>query len=212
MANINVCYITDLQVVEDATEIATRIYPDGAGNAGARITLAEATLAMPTGYVIDTAENYIKYTAAETAYGRIDARVAFKDIAPTDGTGVRDTNTANALARAALTWLKQHIAPYKSYRLSVMGLKRELKVGELFRVQYREYREGYPFININENLVVIESIVRHTATGLETVALQVAQPTQPRFPMDDRRLMSKQIETLLRNSSVAQGISAKQVR
>lgn len=210
--NENVCFIADLQVVEDATEIATRIYPYTAGNAEARGTLAESDASVPTGYTIDRDVNYIANTAAETAYGRIDARVDFKDIAATDGTGVRDKDISNALLRAALTWLKQHVAPYKGYQLSVMGLKREVKVGEIMAVQYREYREGYTFLNIDEDLLVMEATTRYGNDGAETVGLQVTFPSQPRPPMNDKQLLSRQVETVLRNSSVAQGISAKQVR
>lgn len=212
MTNYDICYITDLQVIEDATELATRIYPYGAGNAGARVTLAECTLAMPSGYTLSVANNYIVNTAAETAYGRIDARVEFKDIGATDGTGVRDTNISNALGRAALTWLRQHIAPYKGYALSVMGLKREAKVGETLRVQYREYRDGLAALNIDEHLLILAATTRFTPDGVETVALEVAPTTQPRYPMSDRQLVAKQIETLARHSGVAQGIHGKQVR
>lgn len=211
--NRDICFITQLQILEDAMDMYTRIYPYGAGNAGARTTLAQATIAMPTGYVMDTSENWIKRTAAETAYGQIEKRVEFKEIgAAGDGSGARDEAASNELARAALTALQQHSFPYTSYALTVTGLRRRVAPGDLIRVQYREYREGYTAVNVDEVMVVLEPTIRYDQSGVKTVAMVVAPRAMPRYPATDGEVLAKVVEQMRRQMALPQAIGGKQVR
>lgn len=58
--NPDVAIISHIERDENGEQLANRIYPFGAGVGAARLTLEHATTSMPSGYSMDTAENYIQ--------------------------------------------------------------------------------------------------------------------------------------------------------
>lgn len=175
--------ITEIEKVTTSYELATRVYPYGAGQGETRLTLAPSTDTPPAGYSIDRAANWIKRDAAETSYGQIERYLQWKEIAPVSNTDADLAAAANALQQAATTWLAQNSAPYSSYRLRVAKLDAALEPGQTIRVVYDEWSDGYHGIAIDANLVVLEATTEIDPKGIRTVALQVA--TADRWPVDD---------------------------
>ena len=70
--NDDALLINELTEEQDGYELATRVYPYGSGTGASRVTLAHATRALPAGWSLHAADNYICYDAAETALGRIE--------------------------------------------------------------------------------------------------------------------------------------------
>ena len=60
-----VAIIEDIEVDDDGEGIVNRIYPVGAGQHDAELTLAAATMVMPAGYTMNTANNYIEWDAGQ---------------------------------------------------------------------------------------------------------------------------------------------------
>lgn len=170
--NTDVCIITDLQEEQDTFDLASRIYPYGAGDGDARYTLSGTAWAAPAGYTLDAVNNYIKRNQTETDYGQIERYVSFKDI-----------KAADALALQAYAWLVRYGAVYKSYRLTVTKLDAVIYPGQTILVVYKKVVDGYVAVSISASLVVLEPTTRIDARGVRTVAMQVA--TVDRYPEDD---------------------------
>lgn len=170
--NEDICVITNLERVNDSYDLITRVYPYGAGDGDARTTLDGATWTPPSGYSISTGTNYIKRDAGETSYGQIERYLQFKDIVNPD-----------TLAEAAYNWLRVMSYPLHVYRLEVAGLVGTINPGQTMRVIYHRWIDGYHAIDIDEDLIVLETTTRIDERGARTVALEVS--TLDRWALDD---------------------------
>ena len=130
-----VCGIADLAVAQASYDLVTRIYPRTRGGIG----IASSTVAPGTGYTKDTTNEYVQHTAAVTAYGVIEAWVIFEDIAdPEEVTAAATVEIADALVRAAVTWLEQRRAIITNYRLKLLGCSVLLQPLQTLRVSYMQ--------------------------------------------------------------------------
>jgi hypothetical protein len=178
--NTAVLLIDSLEEVADTHTVITRIYPYGAGNEDARVTLEHATWTAPAGYTIDTANNFIKYDSADTA-NRIEDVVTINTIAEIGTSSTDQESASNQLAVAAYEELRRRIVAVKTYKLTVTKLDAEIKVGETINVSYRKTIDGYVAVNINADLVVLEVSLSYGASGVPSAALTVA--TVDRYPV-----------------------------
>jgi hypothetical protein len=163
-SNINVCLIIELQEEQDSYDcLIGRVYAYGVGNGNARITLAGISIGV-TGWTVgsDSKGYYLQHTATWSAYG-IERYISFKD-----------QSDANTLLEAAYEWMLRRLALQQSYKISIAKLDRELSVGSSLRVIYRRVLDGMKVLDIDANLVVLESTVRVDAQGIHTTAIKVA--------------------------------------
>ena len=186
-SNPDACLITNIEIVEDSYDIKTRAFVYGAGEGESAITLASA-IVWPDGvtgmgvnfvydgqtYSYNAAGNYIRNVTAETAYGRDEIALAFKDIGPISNSAPYMQAAAHFLVVAAVEWLHAHRMPYKAYRLSVAGLRAALEPGQTIRVHARRFRDGEKPINVNELLYVLEVQTAVDTNGVRTTGLTVA--------------------------------------
>lgn len=147
-----------LQVSSDDTQRATRIYPRGAGNAGARLYLNGTTWVAPTGYslVIDTgdpAQSYIKHDAND-ATGVRSLVETFRDIAPLSESGVAEVSASDQLAVTAHKTLMRRLVPQKAYKMRVTGLKLPLLVGDTIHAKSRHVTDAYLWIDEGAELMI----------------------------------------------------------
>lgn len=212
-----VCLIVNLAKEEDSSQLATRVYPFGAGNSTARVTIADRTTSVPAGYTVGVSSAgryYIKSNAGETAYSVIEAVKQWKEIAPPDGSGVRDTAASNELFTAALEWLMRHEAPFESLTLTVTKVDQILKPGETIEVNYREViitADG-PYIveDIRADYLILEPTTRIDPKGMRTVGLKVAN--LDRWPETDDDTLAKVVEQGNAYQASPQPISSAIVR
>jgi hypothetical protein len=178
--NTSVVLIDTLEEVADTHAAITRIYPYGAGNGTARVTLAGATWTPPTGYSIDTTNNYIAYTATD-GVNRIDDIVTYNSIS-TIGTGsAHAISAANQLAQTTYEDLRRRVVATKTYRLTVTKIDADIAPGNTVWVRYRKVVDSYVATNINADLVVLEnSTTFDAATGVANAQLTLA--TVDRWP------------------------------
>lgn len=194
--------IVDANEEQSAYELATRVMATGAGSGEDRLTMAEATRPVPTGYTLDRAANCLIRPAAESALGRIDAVIEFPEVT-TQGVGPDQKRfAANALFDRAYEWLKTHTATNthritgdvpRAYTLTLTGCNRLILPGYLVRMVYRKVENGYVALDINALLWVLASTERVSSAGTETVALDVATVSVRPLTTDGERL-ARQIQ------------------
>lgn len=189
--NADVCLIESISEEADSSDARiTRIYPFGAGNGDARVTLEYCTRTAPSGFTLDTANNYIAVDT-ELAANRIDRVRVWSDIGSVESP-VGDEPAANALFDAALAYLKRHIRPYMSYRLTVSKLDTIVLPGQTIRVVYSGWVNGIQWADIDQDLIILETTEEITNSHARMVAMQVS--TLDRWPESDAEALAQLLE------------------
>jgi len=186
------CLITALQVQAETFDVASRVYPYGAGNGDVRLTLAATNRVAGAGYTLDKTNNYLKRDDTETAFGRIDDVRSFKDVAPISNTAADIRSAANTLFDLAKEYLDQHKEAVRQYSISVTGLDKIVYPGQTIRVEYYKYINDFEAINIDEDLIVLGSTSVVSDKGVRTVQLTVS--TVPVWLTQEARYVASKIE------------------
>lgn len=131
--------------------------------------------------VID--ESRIENVIARQTYGYQYTAVQFKEIAPLSNSDADIAEAANQLFKAAYNWLRTRDNPAYFYRLSVAKLDKALLPGQLIRTVAKGYVEGVNYLNIDRDLIVMETTTEIDAAGVRTTGLVVA--TTDRWPASD---------------------------
>jgi hypothetical protein len=189
----NTCLISSLSVEYQAADIVSRVYPFGAGNGEARLNLVTATDPAGAGYTIGGSgnETYIEKDATVSAYGNVERFISFKDIAPISNTDTDIETASNVLLAAAKEYLDKHDDEHVIYGLSVVGLKKRLRPGEIIRVVWRGYTDAGQWVDIDEDLIILNAVSQLSGNNVQTVELTVSN-----YAMQiktDQELISKQI-------------------
>ena len=192
--NDDVCIIDNLTESQDSYELITRVYPFGAGQGRARLTLEKTTRTPNAGYVLnlDSKGYYIESVTARATYGQIEKFVSFKEIKPVTNTEADLESAANALFDAAFQYLSRHDTVQKAYTLSVTKLEQIVYPGQTIRVIWREVVDNYVFADIDADLIILETKTKIDQTGLRVVGLTVA--TTDRWPTNDAEIIAGQLE------------------
>lgn len=194
--------VLNVETIHDSESVMTRIYPYGAGNGAARVTLSETTLTPPPGYTLDTVNNTIISTTAETAFGRIEGVLYLKEIRAGDGSAAPDQGASNELFTAALAWLQRRDGVQTWYRLTLGGVAAHtLNVGDAFRVLGQ---------GLDMTLIALEITARVGETGLYSV--EVLAGTVVRLPQNDAEQMATRLARAEAYMSHAQGVAESSVR
>lgn len=207
--NPNVCLITDIERRQTAREIRNRYTVFGAGDGEARFTLAAATR-WPNGQsttnrfwnVVDL--NGVQHTfslwntiseitdiPSILEFGNWHESVAFKDIEPVYPTDIDTQEAANALLQAATSQMIERSYPQEEYSLSVTGLQKIVRPGQKIRVVARKVQDGRPLINIDKELMILETTTEIDANGARIVGLTVS--TSRHFAKTDGQIVMESI-------------------
>jgi hypothetical protein len=198
LSDTNICLIESLEVVEDTYDLISRAVPYGAEVAGSAqiVTLNNASKAAPSGYTLDTANNYIKNDTAEATYGRIEAFMKFPDIKAQSG-GAPDLQSAsNMLFDAALHELQQRSSPAQFYRLRLAHSPSIISPFTTIQCIFRRVADGRLVTNINSTLYIMGATVEINSEELRTTDLEVA--TVDRWADTDGAVLSKLVSDSLR--------------
>ena len=209
-ANSLVCQVVSLDQIYQTSELVTRVYPYGAGNGAARVSLINATLAMPSGYSMSTVDNYIENTTAAATYGQIERVLAFKDVRSTDDLTYDTVEVCDELAQLALTHLQKNSAVQEYYRLSVAGLHELLQVGTTVRLIWREVHDGVVTKDIDGDYIILGVTHTFAAGQLFTASLDVA--TVDQWPVGDDETLANTVEDGIIYEAHGQPIMASMVR
>lgn len=200
--NHDVCLTEDIEEIADGYDILTRVYPFGAGNGESRLTLAHTSRSAPAGYTLDLANNCLIHTAAETALGlRIERFLAWKEIGPISNSDIDLESAANVLFDAALRELEIRSAAQRAFRLRVAKCDQILYPGQTLRVVYRGWTQlvdhtgavtgNYHYLDIDEDLCILETQTEIDASGLRTVGLIVS--TVDAWPTSEAELIADEM-------------------
>lgn len=201
-----IALITAVSEIEDASEIVSRVYPYGAGMGGSRVTLANCTTAPPTGYVLDTTDNYVERTATTTALGtRVEVAKSWSDIvAQTGDTTAAAQNAANILMIQAVNWLETHSCTSldrltgdvpRFFELGLAKCQTMIYPGYQIRVRHHRFTDGYHAVSIDRDLWITAATWRVDRSGVQTVGLEVA--TVPRSAINDALATATSIRRLI---------------
>jgi hypothetical protein len=180
----NTCYISSIRYAEETFDLITRIYPYGAGEYEAALSMADATRTAPSGYTLDTGANFICNDSAESTYGRIEAVRQYRDIAPISATAADEESAANALYDIAFEELQRRSAPALTFDLAITHCPQVLRPMQTIRCVFRRVAQGRVVASINQQLNIIEATTTiDRQRGLRTTGLTVS--TERRYPETD---------------------------
>lgn len=198
----DVATLLALTAVHDSESLVTRVYPYGAGNGAARLTLRDTTLIPPAGYTLNLGANALISTAAESSYGRIEGVLYLKEIRASDGSAAPDPSAGNDLFTAALAWLQQRDAPHRWFRLTVAGVAVQgIQVGDTFRILAH---------GVDETVIALECSTRVGEAGVCTI--EILAGTVARFPQDDAELTAIRLSRAEAYMTHAQSVAETSVR
>lgn len=206
--NLNACLILEIEKLQSSWELVNRLIVYGAGDGEARLTMASASAwpdgsALGTPYTLDDVVgnshtlafdrgfNTVIDTGSTVAYGVYSRPVKFKDIAPVTNTDADVTAAANVLVTAAVNELLSCSLPQEHYSLRVAGLRKDLLPGQTIRVQARYVRDGVAPIDIDKDLIVLETQTEIDAGGARIVGLTVA--TTREFIKSDAEVLLQEV-------------------
>jgi len=209
--NPNLCLISNIERTETSWDAYNRLIVYGAGDGQARLTLAMATqwpdgssvnfsylFTDPYGrqheFVLDKITNTITDVLAVAEYGTIEQAAAFKEIAPITPNDADMIAAANTLVVAAVNQLVLSSFPTESYRLSVAALRAVVHPGMQIRVIARKYRDGLPYINVDQRLIIQEVDYEIDETGEKVTGLTVATTWKPE--KTGATILSEQIQKI----------------
>lgn len=175
----------------DSAEVLSRVIPIGAGIGGAATTLANATDPAPSGYTLDTVNNYLKQNAAEAAYGRIEKSIEFKNLGPLGSTVTDAASASNALLQAAYQHLERFKAPAKFYDVSIWT-NAVLEPGQTIQIIYRKLIDSAVVFDLNDEFIVLSVEQTIDEQGLSTTKMMVA--TIDRKPATDADVMLDELQ------------------
>lgn len=202
-SNPYVALITDLEELEDGTELANRLRVFGAGddyehtstNLGASSYSDVGTPGTAGWFTVYADNNYIdyNYSTLTLGYRRRERYVQFPDISPISNTAADMVAAANALAVAGMAYARRYGLPHKFYRLTVAKLPPDLLPGQSIRVlYYEEGAEGEVVHDLNTDLIVLNIATRYGNDG--SVLYQLTVATTDRMPGSDTEETVSRIE------------------
>ena len=181
---------TSLEEQSDAADLISRVIPRGSGNGGVALTLAAVTDSAPSGYTLNAAENYVKRNDTETAYGRIERVLDFKDIGPISNSTPDIQAAANMLLQVSVEHLRKYGAPQKFYRVELAKVGQILEPGTTLHVVYRKLVDGAVVYDLNGTYIIVGAERRITAEGIATTSVVIS--TIDRLPMSDSEYLAQQ--------------------
>lgn len=164
-------------------------------------------------WIIDRDTNQLTNYTNELIYGYHGKAITFRNISPLSNTGADLAEASNALARATYNWMVAHAEPARFYDLSVAKLTQTVHPGETIRVVCKQFVSEASdvtgaetrgvWLDIDEDLYILEVVEEHTQTGTEIVGLTVA--TVDRWPEDGVSTVLDSVQTLVDATTHPQG-------
>jgi hypothetical protein len=204
--NDDVAIITELSVETNTHDLFTYIYPRGAGDGDARLTLDETTRFSAAGagnytsgdYTLhidaDPLESYIKRDTAVTAYGQIERAVTYSEITPATTAAADVEAAANQLFDAALAELKQHSAPQAIYSIACTKLEKQVLPGQTVFVSYRGMAGDYLYVDIEDTFLVLEATTQLDQQGVRTTGLVIGALSGAQRVQGDREVLADTVQ------------------
>jgi hypothetical protein len=165
------CAITSISTTEDSYDgYVGRVYAIGSGTGDGKTTLVGGTVpAAYTGYAAGTVAGkgaYLENTSLWGTYA-IEKYTSFKDI-----------DNAQTLLEAAYEYLVNNSAPVVTYNIEVVGLVMSVYPGQTIKTVVHQYIDGAHTVNIDADMIVLESSIGIDNSGIRTVSMSVSASTK----------------------------------
>lgn len=186
-------------IVETTTseEIFNRLYPLGAGQGLAQLTLESATqtgeFAIKSEVINGVTVYYIEDESSVAQYGPIERTKAYSQVAPVANNSAAIALAATALYEIAAFDLRRSSTPYKAYSASIPIVTNTLKPGQKVSTKFRSPGE---YVNVDDTLWVLSFTQTFSENGI-TGSAELAN--QDRV-LDD---VVEKIGSLVENASIS---------
>lgn len=208
--NDDVVFISSIHEGESSGDLYNRVYPLGAGEGGAALTLRDSTRETP--YAIQsvvesdgTTVYYIQDTDSQNTYGVLETVVTFKEVGPVANSEDAKTFAANALYDAAVAWMQRRLAPQKSYKVKGVKPRTSLLPGDKIRLVYKGqvWRDSVAVdvLDVDAEFWLLSVTERVSDSGL-SLDLEVSSIDRPLKKIAD--LVAEKLEAVdVRNLAIA---------
>lgn len=202
----DIVLIDKIQRTTSSKDLVNRVFPIGAGEGEAALTLKNSSYIVPsltgpdgkTIYYLDDQDSI-------DTYGRIERFATFKEIVPLDNTATAKERAADMLYQAAQQWLQRNAQPLIGYSLTVKKMAKRLRPGDKVHVQYKGWSQqpsGQPDVWLNvDELMWVMKVTENVSEGGSSVQLDVS--TIDRYEQDVGEIVVNALEAIqVRNISV----------
>lgn len=202
----DVVLIDKIQRTVSSKDLVNRVFPIGAGEGEAALTLKNSSYIVPSVTRPDgKLVYYLQDQDSIDTYGLIERFVTFKEIVPLDNTVTAKQRAADMLYQAATTWLQRAARPLTGYTLTVKKMARRLRPGDKLHVQYKGWSQqpsGQPSVWLNvDELMWVMKVTENVGEGGGSVQLDVS--TIDRYEQDIGEIVVSAMESIqMRNISV----------
>lgn len=173
----NVCLISDLAITATTHNLISRIVPVGAERRdapGFYVDLFRCSRSAPAGYTLDTANNFIRYDAAESNYGRVEYFAKYSNIEAASSLASDLQAAANQLYEAALYELQQRSQIITQYRISLAHAPGVVRPFQRLRTVFRRVVDGRTVLNVDASLYILGATTTVDADGLRTTEIEAS--------------------------------------
>lgn len=179
--NPDIMFVDRLAETRTTRGIVNRVYPLGAGEGEAALTLKLSTRSTP--YTVQNRtvggriEYYLEDEQSVADYGVTEKYLVFKEIAPLANTDTAKIYAANALYDAAAAWLERSAVEQRTYRVSVKKPETTIRPGDKVRITYKGdvYREGVRIMPVDvDDWFWVMSVTERIGIGDATLDLDVS--------------------------------------
>lgn len=184
--NRNIAHVSNINENVSADTLYNRIIPTSGGQGSeAEITIAGSLVGI---YAIHAGVNqdgtfyyYIQDDASVALYGIRTKIVKFTGIHPLSNNTTDILRAIDATKYAAEAYLTQHKDPVATYSLDVIGLRANIKVGDLFHLDYRSVTNGSDgYLDADEMLFLMDITYSRDSNGSRQATLSGCTTAQRR--------------------------------
>jgi len=141
-AQRDLIFIDHIKEGESTREVINRVFPLGAGEGQAALTLRDSTRdgTYEIHSLLDADGSTVYYLEDQESmdrYGVIEKPVTFKQIGPISNSGSAKVLAANALYDAAVAFLRRASQSQKTYKVSGVKCQQRLNAGDKVRIVYK---------------------------------------------------------------------------
>ena len=186
--NVNVAYITSIEMTEESDEVWNTVIPLGGGEGLAQLTIANAQAGIGD-YTKQVGTNddgtsyyYIQDATSVASYGTREKILVFPQIRPVTNSSTAIQYAANALQLSAEAYLKRHLVPKTTYAVRMVGVQSLPSVGDKVHLRYKGLVNAkvgtmsvpFTYLDIDTDFYVMD-VNRTLGVGQREITLNIAE-------------------------------------
>ncbi len=177
--NPNTAIVTDMTLEEQSEEVWNKAIPLGFGQGVSQLNISTATLGT---YAVQSELNqdgslryFISDSISISDFGIREKILQFPNIRPISNSTANEQNAANALKLSAEAYLQRHLTPQVIYKMSVVGLRQQVQVGDKIHVRYSAEIDGVNYIDLDTDFWVLTLTKNRNVSGSRSQSFIVSE-------------------------------------